>query len=339
MTTLGSPVSAQRYERYLAELSALREHRVVELIDDALNDGVPVDDVLLGLIAPGQAEVGRRWACNEWTVAQEHAATYISERALMMAAARITTPVTAGTLLVCCAEGEWHSLPARLLAEMARAHGWRVTFLGASMPADHLASFLDETGPDVVAVSCSLATALPQARNTIEAVRLHGIPVLAGGAGFGHDDRYARHLGATAWAPDARAAMSLLDGGLPAVVRPAPPLESGEGWWRLQGDRDALAELACTLLAERWPAVAEYTPEQRRHAVDDLGRILDYAAIAQFVDDDGMLVRFLWWTREILAARSVPPPVLHAGVAALIEVAEQFPAARRVLRAGLDALS
>ncbi|MFR9728341.1 B12-binding domain-containing protein [Saccharopolyspora sp. MS10] len=337
MTTLDPGVSA-RYGQYLAALSTLREPRVLALVHDALDAGTPVEAVLLDLIAPAQAEVGRRWARNEWTVAQEHAATAISERAMAAAGTRIDVPASAGSLVVCCAEGEWHGLPARLFAEIARTRGWDVTFLGASLPADHLASFLTETGPDAVAVSCSLATSLPQARVAIEAVRSQGIPVLAGGAGFGPDDRYARYLGATGWAPDARSGMTSL-AELPGVVRPAPPLDAGAEWRELLERRDALVELAWERLAGEWPAIAAYPPTHRRHAVDDLGRILDHAAMAQFVRDDELFARFLRWTRDVLGARSVPPPVLNAGLSALAEVAEDLPESRRVLGAGLLALA
>jgi methanogenic corrinoid protein MtbC1 len=48
--------------------------------------------------------------------------------------------------VVTCAEGEWHSLPARMVAEVLRLHGWQVTFLGASTPADHLRRLLTEVG-------------------------------------------------------------------------------------------------------------------------------------------------------------------------------------------------
>ena len=38
-----------------------------------------VVDVVQGLLGSAQAEVGRRWEANQWSVADEHAATAISE--------------------------------------------------------------------------------------------------------------------------------------------------------------------------------------------------------------------------------------------------------------------
>lgn len=341
MTTATSAgaVLSEHYDRYSAELTALRERGAVDAALEALRAGMTIEDVLLEMVAPAQVEVGSRWARNEWTVAREHAATCISERALAVIASRIESTGTQGSLVVCCVEGEWHSLPARLLGEVARTRGWEVTFLGASLPTDHLASFIAETGPDAVAVSCSLATALPHARAAIEAVRMHGVPVLAGGAGFDPDATYAERLGATAWAPDARAAVGVLASGLPDVVLPAPEMNGGDAWRRLDSARDELSERAFASIAAKWPQVAGYTETQRRHSVDDLSHILEFTAIAQFLDDDHLLTRFLIWMREILAFRSVPAEVLRAGLVALVVETEHLPESRRLLSAGLESLS
>ena len=129
-----------------------------------------------------------------------------------------------GSIVMTCADGEWHALPSRVLSAALRGAGWSVTFLGASVPARHLAQLLHELGPDVTAISCALATRLPAAREMIEASRGAGIPVLVGGRGFGSDGRWGLTLGANAWAPDARSALAVVgDGTLPAFATPAPP--------------------------------------------------------------------------------------------------------------------
>ena len=111
-----------------------------------------------------------------------------------------------------CVDGEWHALPARLLAETLTLRGFRVDYLGAQVPAPHLIAHLHRTAPDAVALSSSIPTRLPTAHATITACQAAGVPVIVGGAAFGPDGRYARLLGAQAWAPDARAAATRLAG-------------------------------------------------------------------------------------------------------------------------------
>jgi methanogenic corrinoid protein MtbC1 len=136
-----------------------------------LEAGVTVQELVLNLLGPAQAEVGRRWETNQWSVADEHAATAISDAILATLAWRVDAPDDHGQVVVTCAEGEWHSLPARMAAEVLRLQGWPVTFLGAFTPADHLRRFLTEVRPTGVLISCSVPIYLVGAQRSIQAAQ------------------------------------------------------------------------------------------------------------------------------------------------------------------------
>ncbi|WP_407664872.1 cobalamin B12-binding domain-containing protein, partial [Micromonospora tarensis] len=197
------------YSGYLDCLADADEYAAAELAIGLLDAGVPAERVLLDLVAPAQAEVGERWARNEWSVAQEHAATHISEQVVAAVAAHARPRPTGGRVVVACMDGEWHALPPRLVAEVLRLRGWQVTFLGASVPAAHLVSYLHRYDAHAVALACALPMRLPHAHRMIEACRRSDVPVVVGGRGFGADGRWARRLG-VAWAPDAPAAAELV---------------------------------------------------------------------------------------------------------------------------------
>ncbi|MDI5974696.1 cobalamin-binding protein, partial [Amycolatopsis magusensis] len=62
--------------------------------------------------------VGLEWAANRLSVAQEHAATAINDRVIAAAVHSRPRPrAVLGRVTVACVDGEWHALPARLLAE------------------------------------------------------------------------------------------------------------------------------------------------------------------------------------------------------------------------------
>ncbi len=107
-------------------------------------------------------------------------------------------------MVVACAEGDVHSLAARMIAAHLVFLGWRVNFLGPSQPADDLGAYLQANPPEALVLSCTLPAALPGARASIRAAHAAGVPVLAGGRGFGADGRRARALGADAWTADPR---------------------------------------------------------------------------------------------------------------------------------------
>src|SRR4028119_1449022 len=114
-------------------------------------------DAVIALLAGVQHEVGVRWHNLTWSVADEHAATATIDYAF--AAAALSMPridATAGAIVVACAEEEWHVLPARMLTEQLRTRGWDVIFLGGSVPADHLRTFITRRPPVAAAISCSI---------------------------------------------------------------------------------------------------------------------------------------------------------------------------------------
>ncbi|MEV1147125.1 cobalamin B12-binding domain-containing protein, partial [Micromonospora sp. NPDC049799] len=182
-------------EAYLGCLDAADPPAAIRLALGLLDAGWTVADVLVDVVAVAQREIGLRWLTGRWSVAQEHAATHVTELVVGAVAARIPPAPARGHVVSACVEGEWHALAARIVTEVVRADGWRVTFLGASVPTRHLVSYLHQTGPDAVLLSCVQPNRLVRAGRMIEACRTAGVPVVAGGPGFGANGRWAAAVG------------------------------------------------------------------------------------------------------------------------------------------------
>ncbi|MFJ7270478.1 B12-binding domain-containing protein [Streptomyces sp. NPDC099050] len=329
--------------------AALRgdEAAATSAVRGALDEGLDPEAVLVDVIAPVQGRVGGEWAANRITVAQEHAATAINERAVAALAqhpAARTTP-TRGRITVACVDGEWHALPARLLAEVLKLRGWRVDHLGAQVPTPHLIAHIHSTGPDLVALSSSIPTRLPAAHATITACQAAGTPVLVGGAAFGPNGRYARLLKADSWAPDARtAAHDLARSPLPRpwpdhqVIEDLPHLADQE-YTVVARTRPQLVRAVFEGLEDAFPAMRGYGDTQRERTAEDLSHIVEFLATALYIDDEEVFTRFLRWTAGILTARGVParslPPVLDL----LGRELKDFPRAAAILRAGRTCLT
>ncbi|GHE97159.1 cobalamin B12-binding domain-containing protein [Streptomyces fumanus] len=313
----------------------------------ALDDGLDPEHVLLDVIATVQGRVGEQWAANRISVAQEHAATSINERAVAALAlhpAARTTPHR-GRITVACVDGEWHALPARLVAEVLKLRGWRVDYLGAQVPAPHLISHLHTTKADAVALSSSIATRLPAAHAAITACQAIGVPVLVGGAAFGPDGRYARLLGAQAWATDARTAADRLAAGPLPCPQPDPrqgddlPHLADQEYTMVVRGKDALVRTVFLALADAFPAMRGYDDTQRERTAEDLAHIVEFLATALYLDDDGLFTGFIAWTAHILRARGVPPQSLPPALALLARELKDFPRAVRILRRGTETLT
>ncbi|MEU3255411.1 cobalamin B12-binding domain-containing protein [Streptomyces sp. NPDC006997] len=325
------------------------EYAAGRVVDAALAAGAAGEDVLLEVIARVQGRVGAAWAAGRMTVAQEHAATAIHERVI---AATVHGPPTgnagpeaARTVTVACVDGEWHALPARILAEVLRLRGHRIDFLGAQVPTPHLIAHLHQTAPDTVALSCTLPTRLPAAHTAITAIQAIGIPVLVGGAAFGADGHRARVLGADAWAPDARAAADLLADGIP---RPGPggtrqaiddlPHLGDQEYTMVSRSKWQLVKNTLAGLEARLPALRSYTEEQHERTAEDVAHVVDFLSAALYTDDADLFTGFLAWTGDILEARGVPASVLDPALALLREELKDFPRAVALLTQGSGVL-
>ncbi|EGX56436.1 cobalamin B12-binding domain-containing protein [Streptomyces zinciresistens K42] len=343
----GDTLARARRELWQA-VCARDEYAAARAVFGALDSGAGTEDVLLDVIAAVQREVGRAWAENRFSVAQEHSATAIHDRIIAAMAHRIPEPSptgAAGTVTVACVDGEWHALPARLLAEVLRGRGYRVDFLGAQVPTPHLIAHLHSTSPTAVALSSSIPLRLPAAHTAITAVQALAIPVVAGGSAFGFDGRYARLLGADAWAPDARAAAELLGRGLRRPARGAvrqsiedlPHLADQEYTLVLRSRRQ-LVKNALAGLLERVPAMRAYTDAQHERTAEDVAHVVEFLGCALYTDDGDLFTGFLDWTGDILEARRVPSRVLDPCLVLLEEELKDFPRALGFLARGRETL-
>ncbi|MCE0766895.1 cobalamin-dependent protein [Pseudonocardia kujensis] len=321
------------------------EYAATDAVLDALDAGVDPEAVLLDVVGAVQRKVGLEWAANRISVAQEHTATAIDERVIGAVGHRVRTEPHLGRIAVACVDGEWHALPARLLSEVLRLRGFRVDYLGAQVPAPHLVEHLHRTAPEAVALSGSLATRLPTAHATITACRATGVPVIAGGAAFGPDGRFARLLGAEAWAPDARAAADRLAAGpLPRpenstqAVDDLPHLADQE-YTMVTRTAPQLVKAMYTGLERRLPVMARYTDQQRQHTAEDLDHIVQFLATSLYTGDDELFGQFLGWTATILEARSVPAAFLVPALELLGEELRDFPRATALLEGARAQLS
>jgi methanogenic corrinoid protein MtbC1 len=285
-------------------------------IDHALNliaDGLPADRLIVEVLADVQREVGRLWQSNQWSVAQEHAATAVIDGVVGAISLQTRTPPAPhqGNLLVACVEEEYHSLPARMGAERLRHDGWDVTFLGASVPAHDMQKFVVDAEPDAIVLSCTLSLHLPAATRSISALADIGAAVVVAGAAFGNTPARAQRLGASAWIGPHTEAASVLAGPLPSAR--STILAEPESMHLQLNDRELIEACMHQMLAAI-PSMASYSPRQLISTRRDLDYILRYLTVAIDLDEPLLFHEFVAWLAAVLEARHVPPAVLSTSL-------------------------
>ena len=217
-------VEVEEHRRaYLEALLARDVGAARAVIEASLHAGVEVADIYLGILQPALYEIGRWWAIGDFSVADEHSATAVTQSVLGMLGPRMRTAPKDGRLaMVSGSPEERHALGVQMVADFLEGDGWEVLNLGASTPARDLAGMADAEQPDVVAISTSTPAGLPGAADAVQALlalQPRPLVVLGGQLWRGPAREDAPSLGADLVVEDPRELVALLRERFP----PQPP--------------------------------------------------------------------------------------------------------------------
>lgn len=174
---------------------------------DRLFGGFGVETVIGQVVLPYLRRLGERWERGEISVAHEHfASTVVLGR--LHALARNWDEGAGPRALLACPSGELHSCGLLCFALLARAQGWRVTYLGADSPIDSIRAAAEQVRPEIVVLAA--VTAPPFARVATELQRLSEEVRAVWLAGAGASARLASSSGCTYVADDPVAAARAL---------------------------------------------------------------------------------------------------------------------------------
>jgi DNA-binding transcriptional MerR regulator/methylmalonyl-CoA mutase cobalamin-binding subunit len=148
----GSPASAPFLDEAMAAIKAL-DAAALDVVLKRAAAALGALGLLQRLIAPLTQALGELWREGEITAAHEHFATASIRVLLGNAAKPFGVLPHAPALLVATPAGQIHELGALLVAATAVNFGWRVTYLGASLPAAEIAGAAQLSQARAVALS------------------------------------------------------------------------------------------------------------------------------------------------------------------------------------------
>ncbi len=140
------------------------------------------------LITPMLQQVGEGWHSGKLRVAHEHMTTAVVRSLLGGLRKSGSLPSTAPELVVAAPAGQRHELGALMVALAATADGWKVTYLGADLPAADIAAAALQRNARAVALSIVHPADDPNLPGEIEILGTalgDATVLLAGGRGAG----------------------------------------------------------------------------------------------------------------------------------------------------------
>lgn len=124
--------------------------------------GLPSRTFMDRVLVPLLRRIGRLWERGQITVAHEHAASVAVRQVLgwMLEtfrasgeSRRVFADQVPPAIIVATPQGERHEFGALMVSVLAAAAGWRVSYLGADLPADDIARAIKSSNARAVAVS------------------------------------------------------------------------------------------------------------------------------------------------------------------------------------------
>jgi 5-methyltetrahydrofolate--homocysteine methyltransferase len=117
-----------------------------------------------------------------------------------------------GKVLIGTVKGDLHDIGKNLVVIMLRGVGFEVKDLGIDVPALTFVKRVEESNPDILALSALLTTTMPQMKTVIDGLKQKGlrdkVKVIVGGAPV--NQKFARDIGADGYAPDGAEAVGLV---------------------------------------------------------------------------------------------------------------------------------
>ncbi len=176
-------------------LDAARLERVLKTVSLQLS----VPTMLDRFIAPLLWRIGDRWACGDLSPAQEHLASIEVRRLLTWLVERAAVEPAAPVIVVTTTTGQLVELGAMLAAASAATEGWRVAYLGTSLPAKDIITAARTLGARAVAISLVLEAAGPEATKELDRLAKglpRGTALIGGGRAAANHALQLRRLGA-----------------------------------------------------------------------------------------------------------------------------------------------
>ena len=183
---------------------------VKALVQQAIDAGIPAQEILeKGLIA-GMNVVGEKFRSNEIFVPE----VLVAARAMNMGA-QLLKPLLAasgvkasGRVCIGTVQGDLHDIGKNLVKMMMESKGLEVIDLGTDVSAETFVQTAKEQDCQVICCSALLTTTMPVMAEVVKAAEAAGIrdrvKIMIGGAPV--SDEFRAQIGADAYTPDAASA-------------------------------------------------------------------------------------------------------------------------------------
>lgn len=183
---------------------------VKELVEQAVDEGIPADDILNNALLKGMGIIGERFKNNEVYVPEVLVAARAMNTGAMLLKPLLSadTVQAKGKVCIGTVKGDLHDIGKNLVKMMMEGKGLEVIDLGVDVPPEKFISTAIEENCKIICCSALLTTTMPVMQDVVNQAASAGIrdriKIMIGGAPVTQD--YCDKIGADCYTTDAASA-------------------------------------------------------------------------------------------------------------------------------------
>ena len=191
----------------------LEKDKALELVQQAIDEGIYPPEIINSGIVPGLRGVGKRFEMEEYFLAELMMGGKVSQACIDLVAPYLpeSEGTSAGTVVLGAVEGDLHDIGYSLVATQLELNGFKVHKIGVNIPAMTFIDKAKEFNADIIGLSAFLVTTIPNCNEVINYLQDMGVKdkykVIIGGTETSQEK--ANVMGADGWAPNAVEAVKL----------------------------------------------------------------------------------------------------------------------------------
>ena len=199
------------YDVMKTAMKSGKKNDVCSLVEAALAEGAPAQEILNEGLLAAMSEVGQRFKRNEVFVPEVlvaaramKAGTEVLKPHLAQAGVQSLANAVVGTV-----KGDLHDIGKNLVIMMLEGAGFAVVDAGVDVPPERFVALAKEHDAKVVGLSALLTTTMPGMKGAVDALRASGLPVKVMIGGAPVTQAYCDEIGADGYSVDAASAADL----------------------------------------------------------------------------------------------------------------------------------
>ncbi len=185
---------------------------VAELVQEALDNGIDTNEILLNGLSKGMEMVGEKYETGEYFIPDMLTAAEAVEEGMKVMEPHLVKGESGsgkGKVIMATVEKDLHDIGKNLVSIMLKGAGFTVVDLGIDVPAARIVEAAEEEGAGLVGLSALLNTTMSNMGDVVKELEEKGlrdkIKVIIGGAPTSED--FAKEIGADSYGKDAFAAI------------------------------------------------------------------------------------------------------------------------------------